>query len=158
MTTPLFSINAAAEVLERDRRTLVKALRRVPPDGRERGTDRWRLRSIIDALADMQPAPAPAPTGEIDRRLQQQYDMFDQADTSMRRLSTLDARRQAAIGMGPLISTMDALQRQVSLDNGVDQELTDLRCDKLFLLYLRGFEAPCSWSMSQVWDAVDVRE
>jgi hypothetical protein len=33
-----------------------------------------------------------------------------------------------------------------------------LRCDKVFFLYLRGFEAPCSWSMSQVWDAVDVRE
>jgi hypothetical protein len=76
----------------------------------------------------------------------------------MRRLKTVDARRQAAIGMGPQIAKMDVLQRQISLENGNDEEVTDLRCDKLFFLYLRGFEEPCAWSMSEVWAAVDVRE
>jgi hypothetical protein len=52
---------------------------------------------------------------------------------------------------------MDATQRQLSLADGNDEEITELRCDKMFLLYLRGFEDPCAWSMSEVWAAVDVR-
>jgi hypothetical protein len=51
MTTPMFSINGASEILERDRRTICKALRHTPPDGKERGAPRYRLKTIIDALA-----------------------------------------------------------------------------------------------------------
>jgi hypothetical protein len=47
----LFSINRAADLLEKDRATLVRALRRVPADGYERGQPRWRMPTIIDALA-----------------------------------------------------------------------------------------------------------
>jgi hypothetical protein len=76
----------------------------------------------------------------------------------MRRLTTVEARRQAAINMGPQIAKMDALQRQLSLDACNDEELTELRGDRLFFLYLRGLEGPCNWSMSEVWAACDVRE
>jgi hypothetical protein len=76
----------------------------------------------------------------------------------MRQLKTVEARRQAAIGMGSQIAKMDALQRQISLENGNDDELTELRSDRLFFLYLRGLEDPCNWSMSEVWAACDVRE
>jgi hypothetical protein len=61
MTTPLFSINAAAETLEVDRRTVTKALRRTKPDGKERGQDRWRLKTILTAL-DQLPGSTGAPT------------------------------------------------------------------------------------------------
>jgi hypothetical protein len=47
----LFSINKAADLLERDRATLVRALRNVKPDGNERGQARYTLRTITDALA-----------------------------------------------------------------------------------------------------------
>src|SRR3954451_5897568 len=46
----LFSVNKAADLLERDRATLVRALRRVTPDGTERGQPRYRMRTITDAL------------------------------------------------------------------------------------------------------------
>jgi hypothetical protein len=47
-----FTINSAAEVLERDRRTIGKALRGVPPDHRDaQGREQWRLTTILDALA-----------------------------------------------------------------------------------------------------------
>jgi len=41
----LFSINKAAELLEKDRQTLVRALRHVKPEGHERGQPRYRKRS-----------------------------------------------------------------------------------------------------------------
>jgi hypothetical protein len=47
----LFSINGAAHLLERDRATLVRALRRVPPDGFEHGRPRWFMQTITAALA-----------------------------------------------------------------------------------------------------------
>jgi hypothetical protein len=61
MPVPVFSINAAAEVLERDRRTITKALRHVRPDKKERGQDRWRLATILNAL-DRLPGSTSAPT------------------------------------------------------------------------------------------------
>jgi hypothetical protein len=47
-----FTVNSASEVLERDRRTVARALRGVPPDHKDaQGHERWRLSVIIDALS-----------------------------------------------------------------------------------------------------------
>jgi hypothetical protein len=156
MPVPMFSINAAAEVLERDRRTLQKSLRHTQPDGRERGAARYRLKTIIDALARMQPAPAAARTGQIDSQLAQLYAEFDARDAGMRRLKTLDARRKAAVAMAPLIAEMDTLMRKVGIANGQDPELVHLRADRCFALCMRGFETCCRWSQSEVWEEMDV--
>jgi hypothetical protein len=166
-----FSLNSLSESFECDRGTLVRALRDVPADFEKSKTrPEWKISTAAQALEAHRRRTGRADRhstgrsrrenidGTIDPRLQRHYDAFDQADASMRRLKTVEARRQAAIGMGPQIAKMDALQRQISLDNGIDQELTDLRCDQLFFLYLRGFETPCSWSQSETWAAVDVRE
>jgi hypothetical protein len=44
-----YSIYAAAEMLERDRRTLTRALRSVKPDAHEKRAPRWKLSSIFSA-------------------------------------------------------------------------------------------------------------
>jgi hypothetical protein len=47
-----FTINSAAELLERDRRTVARALRGVPAEHKDaQGHERWRLPVIIDALS-----------------------------------------------------------------------------------------------------------
>jgi hypothetical protein len=51
MTLPVFSINAAAELLERDRRAVTTAMRHVPPDAKEKGQPRWRMATFVDALS-----------------------------------------------------------------------------------------------------------
>jgi hypothetical protein len=47
----LFSINKAADLLERDRQTVVLALPHVRPDGHERGQPRYSMRTITDTIA-----------------------------------------------------------------------------------------------------------
>src|SRR5207248_818064 len=89
----LFSVNAAAEVLERDRRTIVKSLRHVKPDGKERGADRWRLKTILDALERMQP-PAASNDGSSDPRLEAIFNRLNQAEKEMCGLPTVEKRRQ----------------------------------------------------------------
>jgi hypothetical protein len=159
-----YPANALAEMLERDRATLLRALKNTPADIEVRGKSQWKISTAANALAfhagrgGSGNSSKPLPSGTIDLRMQRHYDAFDSADAAMRQLPTLEARRQAAINMGPQICMMDITQRQISLADGNDEELTELRCDKLFFLYLRGFEEPCAWSMSEVWAAVDVRE
>jgi hypothetical protein len=166
-----FSLNSLSESFEVDRGTLVKALRDVPADFEKSKTrPEWKISTAARALeahrrstgrADRHPAGRGTrehTDGAIDPRLQRHYDAFDSATAAMRLLPTLEARREAAINMGPQIAKMDVTQRQISLADGNDEELTELRSDRLFFLYLRGFEGPCHWSMSEVWAAVDVRE
>lgn len=51
-----FSVNALTELLERDRATIVRALRKVPPDATERKQPRWKMTTAIAAV-DALPAP-----------------------------------------------------------------------------------------------------
>jgi hypothetical protein len=163
-----YSVNSLAEQFEVDRGTMVRALKNVAPDAeRTPGRPTFKISTASRALethrcsigrVPARPTENIAVNNEIDPRLQRHFDAFDRADASMRQLKTVEARRQAAIGMGPQIAQMDALQRQISLDAGNDKELTELRSDRLFFLYLRGLEGPCNWSMTEVWTACDVRE
>src|SRR5450755_3078887 len=50
MANPTFTINAATELLESDRRKITKALRNVPPDAKVKGQQQWRIKTILDAL------------------------------------------------------------------------------------------------------------
>jgi hypothetical protein len=159
MTTPLFSINAAAEVLERDRRTITKALRHTPPDGTENSQSRWRLKTILDALAALQPAPAPLATANsdgIDPVLAKSFATFDAAYDRMVALPTLEKRRAAARALAPQIASMDRMLRAHGRAVGAGDELADLRGDKLFALSMRGFERPCSWNSSECWQFLDL--
>jgi hypothetical protein len=155
----LFSAYAAAELLERDRQTIVRALRSTPSDGRERGQPRWKMSTIVSALENNSFRDGKAGSGhEHDAQLAALYSKFDIADGTMRKLKSVAACRKAATAMAPLIAEMDALTRKVGLANRQDSELVHLRADKLFLLYLRGFEECCQWSMNECWEYLDLRE
>jgi hypothetical protein len=54
--SPLLTINAAADQLQRDRRTIAAHLRDIPPDDKDaRGRSRWRLSTIVRALNNERP-------------------------------------------------------------------------------------------------------
>jgi hypothetical protein len=155
MTTPTFSVNAASEILEKDRRTLVKALRHVPPDEKVRGgVGRWKLKKILDALEQMQPA-RPTPVGQIDPRLARLYAQLDAGETTMRGLASLSKRRQFAVAtLRPIILETQRMLHVFGRETGRDEEFTNLLADKLYMLALRGWEEPCQWSMDQCWTAM----
>jgi len=155
MPTPTFSINAAAEILEKDRRTLVKSLRHVKPDATVRGAHRWRLRTIIDALERMRPAPAAATSGLTDPRLTAIHHRFDAAEEKLNALPTVATRRVFAIStLRPLIDEMLLAHKEHGRSMGRDPEFTALLGDKLYLLALRAWERPCQWTQAQCWAAM----
>jgi len=99
----LFSINRAADLLERDRATLVRALRHVKPDGRERGQARYRLKTINDALASHEARNNSATHAGHDRLRSRLGEIADELERTNREL---DAKR-ALIKAQP---TLDAKQ------------------------------------------------
>jgi hypothetical protein len=99
----LFSINKAADLLERDRPTLVRALRHVKPDGHQRGQPRYTMRTITDALAAHEarnnvpshagPDRLRSRLGEIADELEQTHKELDAKRELIKAQPTLDAKQ-----------------------------------------------------------------
>jgi hypothetical protein len=143
-----FSINSAALLLERDRRTLTKALLAIKPDEKERGQARWKMSTIVAALAALErPAAGSANTGSNPL----EYAAFDRAYDEMKALPTLAKRRAAAVKLVPMIENMMTAVRAHGLANGEDPFVTGLRSDRIYQLTLIGFKMPCEWTHEQAW-------
>lgn len=151
MTTPTFSINAAAEILERDRRTIVKSLRHVRPDAKVRGSAQYRLKTIIDALEAIKPPVAYSGNG-VPPGLQRLYDELDENEQAMAALPTPAQRQAAARALIPKIAhAMETLQDHRN-SNHQDPDVTGLLVDRLTFLHLRGIEVATGWTHERCWD------
>jgi phage terminase Nu1 subunit (DNA packaging protein) len=121
-----FTANEAADLLERDRRTVNRALRHVPPDNRnEQGRVRWRIATVVQELAALDRA-APGPAGgataeEIER-------VARELDAGLERLCKENdlekCRELVRDGVGPLVGKLDrALERGAAGTRPNEQEL-----------------------------------
>jgi len=105
----LFSINKAAHILERDRATLVGALRYRQPDGFQDGQPRWTMALITAALA-LTPQ-ARRNTGKCRDRdgirhakvLDELRFKFEQQVALIAVEPSLDERREMALALAPLL-------------------------------------------------------
>jgi hypothetical protein len=97
----LFSVNKAADLLERDRATLVRALRHIKPDGHERGQARYRLRTITDALAAHEARNNGSSHSELGRRRSRLGEIADELEQTH---EELDARRAQIKKLPTLVS------------------------------------------------------
>jgi len=104
----LFSINKAAYVLGKDRATITRAVRFVPPDGYQGSQPRWAMASITAALAltpqarrnaskswDRYRIPSKA-LGELRFNFEKQVALISVEPS-------LDRRREMALALAPLL-------------------------------------------------------
>ncbi len=157
-----FSVNAASEALERDRRTILKALRHVAPDSFEGGGKkhpRWKLPTIIAALATLEAPKATKATSQsdgdaYDAQWRAANEAFDREFEKLKKLPTLAQRRARAIELGDLIdSGIAALQARDAAD-GLNAEHAELRAQRLYYLSVIGCCTPCQWSRDEVWSNI----
>jgi hypothetical protein len=145
----MFSVNAASLLLERDRRTVTKALLGVKPDATVKGQARWSMRTIVDALAAQERPAASSDAGtgnSIAPGLAADYAAFDLKFAAMEAAPTLEKRRALAVKLGPLVIGIDRQLRATGRANGVGDELADYRAQHIFRLTVIGFRQPCVWS------------
>jgi hypothetical protein len=130
MTTPLFSINAAAEILERDRRTITKSLRYTPPDGKENNQPRWRLKTILDAL---EMTSAHNLDGHLIDKIEADFEAFDAGFAKLQAEPDLERRRQLDdnLGVGALIGGLDRQMKMANAAIGEERGLSAVVSDKL---------------------------
>lgn len=151
MALKTFSLNAIAELLERDRATVVRALRDTPADGTENRHPRWKMATACAALEQHNRSNICAINtgGDIDPVLAAVFSSFDAAYDAMKNLPSLAARRKASIALRPQLAAMDRQLRAHGRAIGAGDELANLRADELWRLTMCGFEAPCRWSLRE---------
>jgi hypothetical protein len=155
MKTKLFSAFAASELLSRDRQTIARAMRDVPPDGKERGAPRWKMSTIFTAMERHNRAnegnngngqnndnSAPRPP---------EYAAFDAAFAALEALPTVEARRKRAIALMPQLHAMIAALGRQGASAGEHPDHTSLRGSEVYRLSMTGFQSPCQWSRDEVW-------
>jgi hypothetical protein len=121
----LFSAFAAAELLERDRQTIARALRNTPPDGKEKNQPRWKLSTIIAAMerhtrandvgrSGITSARGPDRLGVVADELEQLHEELDAALELIRTLPTMDAKQPHSRAGMRLLERIDALYNEAN--------------------------------------------
>lgn len=148
----LFSINRAADLLERDRATLVRALRHVPPDGYQAAQPRWRMATIVDALA-IKPK-ARRKTGKFRDRysigrskaLDGMQCIFEKQLGLISAEKSLNKRREMAVALAPLLQEYQAtyldLGRMLRL---VDDDVLSARADLIWQEMMKEVGEAAEW-------------
>jgi hypothetical protein len=101
-------------LLERDRRTVTKAMQGVAPDGQERGAPRWKMATIVDAL-EAHESPRDAGHGRIGQiadELERLHRKLDAARTLIKSLPDLDSKQPHSRAAMKLIDRLDALYNE----------------------------------------------
>jgi hypothetical protein len=144
-----YSANSIAEQFETDRGVVVRALRNVKADAVVSGKPQWKIVTAAAALEKHRAKNRGGSATGPDPDLAKVYAVFDAKFTAMSAAPTLAKRRAMAVKLGPVLADMDRKVREAGLANGQDGELVHLRADRMFMLALRGFEAPCGWTLGQ---------
>jgi len=167
----VFSENALAEMLERDRATIKRAMRKVPPDATERKQPRWKLTTALEAL-DRLPGSHNAKNhrrnndvGIVvhhnwldannwrDARIVAALVGFNEALTEMKTIEDIEQRRAFAIEkLAPLIAFHDKNFGAWETDNPAPGRFandTDSVCARVCLLWSQQIEEAgeaCGWT------------
>jgi hypothetical protein len=141
-----YSINALSEMLERDRRTITRALREVEPDGHDaQGTPRWKIATAVRALSDRGASDSPnAAISEIERAAADVEDLLEQ----LRAADGVEAvRKLLRTGLGKAIGALDrALEAGQQGRRPAEQQLLVLVHDQIIgsvvdeILVLAGYD------------------
>lgn len=148
----LFSINKAADLLERDRQTLVRALRHIEPDGIERGQQRYTMRTITDALAAHE---GRAKTGTdddgISRDLRAKFDELDRQYRAVQNGATLVERRKLVREFFSGLAGVEAAMYSAAKRDREDHRAASLRIAEHTRLQVLTLRDALGWTCDEVW-------
>jgi hypothetical protein len=174
MKIPLYTINAAVEILHRNPRLIRKALRDVPPEEVAGNQKRWKMKTIEDAI-DRLPSTIEAKAathrnsghyheqryekddwddvGNIvdmwrDDRFDDAQREFDEEFEAVAKLP-LAARRAKAKTLGAKLQAKHELFIALGREIGTDWEHTGWRADAILDLERRRIKETCQWTASE---------
>lgn len=143
----LFSVNKAADLLERDRQTLVRALRRVKPDGYERGHPRYTLKTITDALAVHHQGGGEG----VSRDLQLMFAELDQRYRAVQNAPTLAERRQQARVFFSFVVEVEGAMYADAKRRGENPRVAQLRIAEHTRVNVLTLRDALDWNSDEAW-------
>jgi hypothetical protein len=158
-----FSVNGAPDLLERDRRTIRRALAMVPPDAKESGNPRWRLRTVLDALdaherrtgherSGMRHGDRDAVLDEIERLGAK----LDAGFGQMAGEPDVARRRKMASQVGPLVGALNrAIERSHEFVPPDERPFVKLGTDQILRQAIANFMGLCQYELSDADHAAD---
>ena len=141
-----FTAHRAATLLERDRKTLDRALRHVPPDHRDgQGRDCWRLKTILDALAARAGGVNTAAIDEILSAGEAVEDLLSR----LRAATDVEAARAILRAEGHRIGALDyALERGLAGLRPAEARLLDLVRNQIIGPAIGEALQACNWQLA----------
>jgi hypothetical protein len=145
----LFSINGLAVELGKDRRAIARILRTVEPDGIAKGQPRWRIETVLAAMAYQQ---RDGGNPQLQRAVDQIEELACKLDAGferLRKIKSVDKRRKAAAQIGPLVGQLDGLMAKtnLSLPNG-EKDLAEMARAHIIGHALKRLLALCEWTVA----------
>jgi hypothetical protein len=176
MTTPVFSINGASEMLERDRRSVQKSLRHVPPDKMVNKQPPWKLATILQAL-DQLPHARRNKRSDVgivvhhdwldvanwrDARIITSLVEFNEAFAEMKAIKDTEQRRAFAIAkLAPLIAFHNRNFIGWETDNPApgrfanDDVSVSCRVDLLWSQQMEAVRVVCEWTSDECREFIE---
>jgi hypothetical protein len=145
-----FSINRAADLLERDRQTLVRALRHVRPDGTERGQPRYTMRTITDALAAHE-AGNNGSNATLNHDLRRKFAELEALYNAVQNAPTLAERRKRAQPFFPFLAEVESAMYADAKRCGEDPRITGLRVPEHTRMNLFTLRHALDWSCDEIF-------
>jgi hypothetical protein len=127
-----FSTNAASLLLEKDRRTVTKAMLGVTPDARVNGQARWRLRKFVEALSAHEHPSNVGPLAQADK-IEAGFSKLEGLFASLQDEPNFEKRRELATKID-IAKTINDLDQLMLAANEADKQLgsiMQLASDKL---------------------------
>jgi hypothetical protein len=137
MRNDFFSISSAAALLERDRQTVTRALRNVPADAHENKKPRWRLRTIVDALARHEAstgrvvASKDNPLMHLADQIEAAWEEFDGIIAKLKAEPDVERRRAMCHGANPIITRLDDLMTTANAANKETGTIMQLASERM---------------------------
>jgi hypothetical protein len=141
-----FTVNGAAEALERDRRTIGRALRDVPPDDETNGR-RWKLATIVNALKGREDY-SPRNDAAVDE-IEAAHEALAAGLKRLQKTASIDRRRQiASDDVGKLVGRLDAaMERAAAGRKPHERALLGIARDKIIGDAIGAVLGACEWEV-----------
>lgn len=146
----MFSINRLAEMFQRDRSTVVRALRGLPRDGGSSDRPQYTVATASRALEEHFAAKS-GRDAAINHDLQQKLDVLDLQYMAVQTAPTLAERRKRAPAFFRLVAQVEAAMYADAKRNGEDPFVAALRVNEHSRLNVLTLRNVLSWNSDETW-------
>jgi len=146
----LFSAFGAADLLEKDRQTIKRAVRDLAPDAFENGKPRWKLARIVEAL-NAQAARNKCASAAVNHDLPRKFAELEAQYDGVQNAPTLAERRKRARAFFPFLAEVESAMYADAKRHGEDPRMTHLRVAEHTRQHLFTLRQALGWTFDEIW-------